>query len=186
MTSCNYKLHGLTKRQQSKFEGKGGFNAKQWGPNLWNSLFMMILGTYPVKFDETNHNHKKIRQSFISLMLGLQYLLPCSFCRVSFKQFSKELPIRSFTDTRVNMVYWLYLMKDKVNKKLLKQELEYLNDNYKSFNLSKVSYEEYSRRAKLCFMTVPTPPFIEVLNHYEQHRATCSKKLKKCVAKTVK
>jgi len=33
-----------------------------------------------------------------------------------------ELPIEPYTGTRRKMLYWLYLIKDKVNKKLLKQE----------------------------------------------------------------
>ena len=175
--------NNLTKTQKKNFNGKNGFNTKVWGPKLWDSLFTMILGAYPPEFDTKKPEHKKIKEAFINTIYNLKYTLPCSFCRMSFKNFYKELPIEKFTGSRIEMMYWLYLMKDKVNKKLIKQELEYLTELHKKYRTEKISKIDYLNTVDKCFMTVPTPPFIEVLMYYENNRAICNKKLKKCVSK---
>lgn len=174
----------LSKSNEKKFNSPKGMSTKFFGPKLWDSLFIMVLGAYPATFNPENTEHIKIKKAFIKTMCNLKYTLPCSFCRMSYKTFYKELPIEEFTGSRVQMMYWLYLMKDKVNKKLIKQELDYLTELYKNLRTSKISKFEYIKSTKMCFRTVPSPPFIEVLEKYEQYRAVCNKKLQKCVGKS--
>lgn len=140
--------------------GKGGMKTKVWGPKLWDSLFIMVSGAYPVVFSKENPVHVKTLRAFKSTLEGLVYTLPCSFCRESFKTFIKETPLACYTGGRKDMMLWLYTMKDKVNKKLLIQE----------------------KMIKNCkFKTIPSPEFEKILRKYEKYRARCSDKLLRCV-----
>ena len=106
----------------TKYSSNTGMKTKMWGPHAWNFLFVSILGAYPVKIDSKDPEHIKIRKHFKGLMTSLPVILPCIFCRKSFKEFLKELPIEPYLRSRITLFYWLYLMKDKVNKKLITQE----------------------------------------------------------------
>lgn len=157
-----------------------GMNTKVWGPKLWDTLFIMLIGAYPAKLDCSKKDHRMIRKSFINLFSGLIYTLPCSFCRESFKNFIKELPVETYTGSRIDMMYWLFLMKDKVNTKLIKQEDTYfkgLKDKLKTGELDKKTYHE---KCKLCFRTKKTPEFVEVLKKYVMYSSMCRKEIKKC------
>lgn len=167
--------------QLDKFNTIRGLSTKDWGPKTWDSLFSMIIGAYPPVLDEANPEHRRTKKAFINTFCNLKYTLPCSFCRISYKQFYKELPIRPFTGGRIDLMYWLYLMKDKVNEKLIEQEKEYINNVKKKYINKKITKKEYNTLTKNCFRTVPSPPFIDVLNKYEKLRAKCSKALKKCL-----
>lgn len=175
--------HGLSQTTQNKFNSTKGMSTKVFGPKLWDSLFTMVLGSYPPIFNPTLSSHIRIKNAMINTLKGLKYTLPCSFCRASYRVFYKELPIENFTDTRVNLMYWLYLMKDKVNKKLIKQELDYINNVHLEYKKNKITKEEYIEKTQKCFITAPSPDFVSVLQKYEQNRAICNKKLQKCVSK---
>ena len=117
----------MIKNDYSMYTSNDGMNTKVWGPHLWNYLFISILGRYPVKIDINNKEHRKIKHYFKSLLISLQYIMPCIYCRESYKLFIKELPIKPYLIGRIQLMYYVYLLKDKVNKKLQKQE--YLNYN---------------------------------------------------------
>lgn len=163
------------------FNSQSGLSTKKWGPKLWDSLFSMIIGSYPPTLNVNNKDHIKIKKAFINTMYYLRYTLPCSFCRASYKEFYKQLPIENFTGSRIDMMYWLYSMKDLVNIKLIKQEKEYLKNLNKEYKEKQITKEEYHKNLKICFKTVKSPSFLTVLNNYESLRAPCSKKIKKCI-----
>jgi hypothetical protein len=151
------ELKTLSKKDIKKYNNLNGMNTKFWGPNLWNFLFTSILGSYPVCV-KTKY-HKEIRNQYLRMIYALQYTLPCKFCRKSFSKFIKYLNPKKFSKYRITMFYWLYLIKDLVNKKLLKQE---------------------KKVKKLKFKTKPTPPLKNVLEKYNKYRASCDDKLKSC------
>jgi len=165
-----------------------GMSTKHFGPQAWGFLFTSILGHYPVKIVKKNKEHKKIVLAYYYMLTNLHITLPCIFCRKSFKQFLKQLPIKPFLNGRIELFYWLYLMKDKVNKKLIKQEKKLyqsektkLKKLYFAQKISKKMYLEQKDNLKNnIFKTIPTPPFEDVLKQYEKIRATCIKKLKSC------
>lgn len=173
----------------SKYSGTSGAKTRKWGPSLWNFLFTSILSRYPMKIDNTNKEHLLIKTEFEHLLNSLGVILPCVFCRESYKGFLAELPVKKYLVGRIELMFWLYSIKDKVNKKLIKQEKECYIDEIKRlkalYKENKISEKEfYSRKAKAkleIFLTVPSPPFKYVLDKYEEYRATCSKKAKKCV-----
>lgn len=141
------------------------FKTKDFGPCYWYVLFTMILGAYPNKIDTQNKEHKKIQKYFKHTFYGLRYTLPCSICRNSYYKFYKENDISNYMSSKLKLCYWLYLLKDKVNKKLLAQEKEIEKNG-----------------AKLPFKTKESPSFEEVIKCYYLKRAnSCNNEIKKCI-----
>jgi hypothetical protein len=136
-----------------------------WGPKLWFSMFI-IASNYPTKIDVTNHIHIAKKRYHKNFFTSFKDILPCKYCRRSYKKFMKEIPIKNYLGGRQEIMYWLYLMKDKVNKKLILQEKQSPNmDGFK---------------------TVPSPPFSEVCKYYDKFRAGCSEKTKTCRVPKIK
>ena len=171
-----------------KYYSESGMSTKHFGPMLWNFLFMSILGRYPVKLDIHNKEHVQIAKSYYMTLTSIKDTLPCIYCRNSYIQFLKELPIKPFLKGRIELFYWLYLIKDKVNKKLIHQENEYytnMKNKLKSlYDNKKINKKIYDKKLKTLkkkiFVTIPTPPFKQVLDKYEKYRANCINKTKKC------
>jgi hypothetical protein len=171
----------------SKYTSKSGISTKYWGPKLWDFLFVSIIGNYPMKMNNSIECIVK-KNAFKNLLTNLTITLPCIFCRNSFKEFIIELPIEPYLIGKIELMYWLYLMKDKVNKKLIYQEKKCYNDEKKRlkvmFYSKQISENEYYTQLKTFkednFVTQPTPSFKSVLDKYENKRAKCDKKAKKC------
>jgi hypothetical protein len=141
------------------------FKTKLFGPKYWYTLFTMVLGAYPVKIDSLNKEHLVVKKYFKSMLYGLRYTLPCSICRNSYASFYEQLNINKFLSSRYRLTYWLYLMKDKVNRKLLTQEREIKKSH-----------------TKVLFKTKPTPSFLAVVKHYYKERAmSCNSVYKRCM-----
>jgi|694.fasta_scaffold04949_17 hypothetical protein len=164
-----------------------GMATSKWGPNCWDFLFTSIIGRYPVKIK--TKDDKKIKIAFKEFLSGLQMILPCIFCRNSLNGFIKELPIEPYLVGRIELMYWMYLIKDKVNKKLIYQENQCYKDEkikLKKMHRDKIFseneyYDKIKEFKKITFITTPTPPFKEVLDKYEKTRAICSPKALSCV-----
>lgn len=179
-----------TDQDFSKYESKSGLSTKSWGPSGWYFLFSCIMGGYPVKYDNKNKDHRVIKSNFKNMLLSLGYTMPCIFCRESFRDFCKQLPIDNFLSGRIELMKWLYVIRNKVNEKLIKQEQKCYNDEKK--RLKRIYYSKPSDQSKRdyynnlhtfrekTFITKPSPPFEEVLNKYESIRAVCSKRAKTC------
>jgi hypothetical protein len=172
----------------SIYNSTKGMSTKHWGPAAWNFLFTSIMGTYPFKLDLSIPEHVIIRHNFKQMLTGLKIIMPCIFCRNSFADFLKELPIDNYLIGRIELMYWLYKMKDKVNNKLLNQENQCYSDEKKRliklFKNNQITKQEYKDKLlqfkKDTFKTIPTIPFKDVLDKYENLRAACSKKSKTC------
>lgn len=171
-----------------RYESTSGMSTKHWGPAYWMFLFTSVLGTYPVRVDWSNSDQVFVVNEFKKTIHALISILPCVFCRESLNFFIAELPLNDFLDSRMEMMYWLYLIKDKVNRKLLRQEDLVLQKQYRE--ISRLYYpgsKEYLAAMQECnnssFRTVPTPSFKEVLDYYESFRAECVTEAKKCVIK---
>lgn len=170
-----------------KYYSNAGLATRTWGPPGWFFLFACIMGGYPPRLNDTRE-HKLIKQHFKNMLLSLQYTMPCVFCRKSFQQFIKEIPIQKYLSGRIELMFWLYMIKDKVNKKLIHQERDCYNNekkrlkaNYHKGELTESEYYQLiTEFKKNTFITKPSPPFHDVLEKYEQLRATCSKKAKTC------
>jgi hypothetical protein len=149
------------------------------------------MGGYPVKLDKQNKQHKTIKRHFKNMLLSLGHTMPCIFCRQSFLGFCKELPIDSFMTGRIELMRWLYEIRNKVNQKLISQEEKCYNDEKKRLKTiyhngqktdenKKLYYKNLEAFKKKTFITIPSPSFKEVLDKYEDIRAVCSTKAKTC------
>lgn len=174
--------------QHNMYHSTSGLATRAWGPSGWFFLFSCIMGGFPPHIDPTNKEHKLIQKHFKNMFVSLGYTMPCVYCRNSYKQFAKELPIEPFLKGRIELMSWLYQVRDKVNKKLIQQERECYNNEKKKLKKmyynKEISKEEYyiqtAQVKKETFITQPSPSFDEVLKKYESIRATCSKKAKTC------
>lgn len=172
----------------SKYNSNSGMATSVWGNSAWKFLFTSIMGNYPLKIDNTKLDDLKIKKAFKDMLSNLSITMPCIFCRESFKIFITELPIEKYLIGRIELMYWLYLMKDKVNKKLKCQENICYNDEkkalktlYYTHQISEIEYYSRVKKSKeKIFLTKDTPLFKDVLDTYENLRAICSKKAKTC------
>lgn len=108
-----------------------------WGPDGWRLFHSIVVGypTNPTKLD------KQIYQQFFE---SVGYVLPCIYCRNSFNQYIKELPLENWLDSRIQLSKWLYQIHHKVNQKLLNQGL-YVDLN-NDFNKIHQHYLEYVKQ----------------------------------------
>jgi len=102
-----------------------GINPKLWGPHFWKTLFYTALN-FPVKIDQNNKCHSSLKKHYKSFYAALQHTLPCIYCLESYRRFWIESPIDNYLDSRIDLLKWLYILRDKVNKKLIFQEKQCL------------------------------------------------------------
>lgn len=175
--------------RKSKDLSSNGIKTSFWGPNAWNFLFSTIAGSYPIKYDHTNKDHQRRVRGFIQQFTALKETLPCIYCRQSYARFLKELPIHDYLESRAHMMKWLYLLHDKVNKKLIAQEEECYQSELEKLKMlrtdKKISSSKYSLKANALAKEIKTtkssPPFISVVAKYEGYRAGCNPRNKKCL-----
>lgn len=86
-----------------------------WGPKYWN-MFFTRAKMYPKK-----NPSQEERRFFKNFYKGFINNLPCAKCNESFRIFSRQIPIEHYLDSRKDLIMWIYLIKDKVNKKLTEQ-----------------------------------------------------------------
>jgi len=94
-----------------------GIQTKVWGPPGWVFLQSICMG-YPTKINKQNKEHiqrKKYTENFFKLV---GEVLPCKYCRQSYKKFYKQLPIKNFLNSREELFRWIYEIHNKVNHKL--------------------------------------------------------------------
>ncbi len=118
-----------------------GMMTRVWGPPGWFFLHCVTFG-YPVdpeKFDKEKELMPGTTANLYSnFFVQIGDILPCKYCRESYKQFVKELP--PDVSGRNSLVEWFWKIHNKVNEKL--------EDNYddSSLEIIKERYERY--RAK--------------------------------------
>lgn len=90
-----------------------------WGPPAWFFLHSMAMA-YPKKINLDNPEHVKIRDSMFSFLSNLGNILPCNLCGISYNQYIKEpsYNISNYLTSRAKLCYFLYLIHDRVNRKL--------------------------------------------------------------------
>jgi hypothetical protein len=91
-----------------------GMITKIWGPSLWRSLEAICFG-YPVEPSEEN------KKKFHDWLILLGDVLPCKYCRDSYKIFISSGVTKLNEDVfknRDSLTEWLYLLHEEVNKKL--------------------------------------------------------------------
>ncbi len=79
-----------------------------WGPASWKTIHLFALG-YP------NPPTQEDRRRYANFYKAMGEVLPCSTCRVHFKQHLETLPIEPHLDTRGRLFEWTVALHNKVN-----------------------------------------------------------------------
>jgi hypothetical protein len=128
-----------------------GIKSKTFGC-IWKTMFISAM-CYPDKIDLTNKEHVLKQKHYKTFYGSFKYTIPCKYCReYTATVLEKKFPL-NFTG-RVPLMHSLYIWKSEINQKLINQG---------------------------CKKTKVSPPFKEILASYEKLRATCNKKIGKCV-----
>ena len=109
----------------------------KWGPSGWVYL-------HTLTFNYPDNPSKKTKQIYKRYFTMTGDILPCKYCRESYKEFIKELPLEPALESRDKLTKWFYDIHNKVNNKLKKQGLnkkknpsfKSVCENYESFRAS--------------------------------------------------
>ena len=94
-----------------------GMMTKVWGPAGWLFLHCVTFG-YPYIINPMNKDHSYKQDHYKTFFNMVGHILPCKYCRESYINFAREVPIDRFLNSRENLCKWLYIIHNKVNKKL--------------------------------------------------------------------
>tara|TARA_B100001057_G_C22820874_1_gene939344 strand:+ start:113 stop:802 length:690 start_codon:yes stop_codon:yes gene_type:complete len=119
-----------------------GMMTKIWGPAGWLFLHCITFG-YPYVINPENSDHDLKQDDYYKFFYYLGKVLPCKYCRDSYMEFFKELPIVNSLNSREELTKWLYDMHNKVNHKLGVPKCQ-----IPSFKEVKTEYERYRAKCK--------------------------------------
>jgi len=118
-----------------------GMMTKVWGRTGWLFLHCITFG-YPYTINPSNPDHAYKKQNYKSFFVNIGTILPCKYCRASYINFAKELPIDNFLHSRKDLCKWLYLIHNKVNNKLGADK------NIPTFEETQKFYEQFRAKCK--------------------------------------
>lgn len=78
-----------------------------WGPAGWRLLHLISFGYTPSQ-----------KESMITFLEALPYVLPCKYCRSSLITYYQELPPEKALANRDSLSRWMWKIHGKVNEKL--------------------------------------------------------------------
>jgi len=153
-------------------------DTKAWGPPLWDSLFFVAYGY------QLNPHPDRVEQ-YNTFFQSLAGVLPCKYCRESLAGFLKELDFKQYVRDGRGAMRFVYDLKNKVNQKLVTQELNaaQLKFNEVSEKIQRGEPTDVPRELRQIskvFYTKDPPPFEDVVRKYQVHEAKCSAQLKTC------
>lgn len=124
---------------------KNGLMTKVWGPAGWLFLHCVTFG-YPLdpdQFDrDNNYPVGSTKIKYRNFFHSAGDVFPCKYCRESYKEFMKQIPIEQALESRGQITHWLWKMHNLVNKKL---GISYCDS---SFPEIKERYESYRAKCK--------------------------------------
>ena len=95
-----------------------GMMTRVWGPTGWAFGHAITFG-YPYKIDLNCKDHVRRMKETKKFFTSMGSVLPCKYCRQSYLEFLKELPLTNeVLSSRRKLVKWFYDIHNKVNKKL--------------------------------------------------------------------
>ena len=148
-------------RYRDVFTKKGESDPKVWGPRMWKRMFT-VAAKYPRR-NPTPTQRDEVYTFFKSLQL------PCIQCQQSYTLFWNQVPIEDYLSSRKLLIEWVYVIKDRVNKKLVMQEgnnAAKYTQHCLSEDPTRVDFCVEYGKTKQTFHTVPSPPLGIVLNRY--------------------
>lgn len=174
-----WKANGVTVSQRTadKITATSGVKTRVWGPHFWRTLFFVAMN-YPNEVSDSKCD-QVIRRQYYNFYQSLQWTLPCGWCLESYRRFWKEDDILKYMDSRIDLLRWVYELKDKVNKKLIFQEKQQLSAVKQQLNLQlqakKITAKQMQSMltqatSRIC-RTQKSPTFKQVLDSLAEHRA---------------
>ena len=110
-------------------------DCRGWGSSGWKLLHTLALlydkskecetreekeGDKEGDKEEKEENKKEVKKTLSIFLKNVQYVLPCIFCRRSYRKYIKEFPLNPFLESH-NLFEWVYHIHNKVNDKLREQ-----------------------------------------------------------------
>lgn len=89
-----------------------------WGPKLWFVIHTFALN-YP---DNPTYEDKRIMEEFFN---NLKYSIPCSKCKIHYKQRLEKAPIINFLENKQSLFKFTIDLHNQVNKSLGKKIYSY-------------------------------------------------------------
>jgi len=86
-------------------------NTKDWGPKAWYFTHT-IMANAPKKLNNEQQKHYK------EFFLSMKDILPCKYCKESYKQFIIIYPIDNYLHSGYLLQWWWYNIHNLVNQKL--------------------------------------------------------------------
>ena len=138
-----------------------------WGPSGWQ-LLHLIAHSQPANPDVPTQRRYEL------FFNNIKNVLPCKFCRASTTEFmEKELPLHPM---RHDIAKWLYLLHNRVNKKLREQSKTDSNIRDPgpdpSFEEIKARYETYLAYSPKELKVVPGADFLFTLAYNYAEKPT--------------
>jgi hypothetical protein len=99
-----------------------GLMTNVWGPTGWVFLHAVTFGypLNPIEFDRTHNLPEGTTENRYRIFFEhAAHVFPCRYCRESYSDFIKEIPIQ--TGSRQELTHWLWKIHRRVNKKLNKK-----------------------------------------------------------------
>ena len=90
-----------------------GLYPRCWGATAWHFLHSVAIG-YP-EMVGNSPEELLIKQRYKQFFESLEFILPCEWCKIHFKQNIQTLPIDNYLDSRYNLSHWLYQFHNLVN-----------------------------------------------------------------------
>lgn len=122
-----------------------GMMTKVWGPAGWLFLHSVTLGypQDPDKYDvENGLPNGSTRKHYYNYFREVGHILPCKYCRDSYREFATEIPLSKFMKNRDTLSQWLWIIHNRVNDKLGSKYCD------SDFNKIKTRYESYRAKCK--------------------------------------
>ena len=94
------------------YNSNNGMFPSVWGPLMWHFLHIISFN-YPTNPD------KKTKKHYYNFIINLQYILPCSVCRLNLKKNLKNFSIKHMKN-RYTFSKFIYNLHDTINKLLNK------------------------------------------------------------------
>jgi len=113
----------------------------------WGSAGWLLLHSTALCVDEMDENEydTSIQKAIKKFFTSVQHILPCIYCRRSYKQYIKEIAIEPFIAQR-KVFEWIYHIHNKVNAKLRGQGYKIERDPPFSSVLER--YQSFNKRNK--------------------------------------
>lgn len=108
-------------------------NPQIWGPKLWFVLHLMSFN-YPENPTYLDKRH------YSDFFINMQYVIPCSKCKLHYRQHLDTYPIGPHLDNRQQFVKWLIHLHNQVNISLNKPTMTY-HQVLKEYQSNLESYE---------------------------------------------